>query len=117
MGPVSALASPVWPQTTAVTDDRPPIVLLHGLTFHRQMWRPPLDVLARLDPGRRAVAFDLAGHGDSPGWPANGVDRLAEGVHRAVVAAELRPPVVVGHPMSAIIATVYFTRPATPPGA
>ena len=47
-------------------DHRPPIVLLHGLTFDRRMWRPALGELALLDPGRRAIAVDLPGHGELP---------------------------------------------------
>ena len=91
-------------------DGRAPVVFLHGLTFDRQMWRPVTDALERIDPGRRVLAFDLPGHGDSPGWPAYDVASLAEGVHRAVEAAALRPPVVVGHSMSAVTATVYGAR-------
>lgn len=92
------------------TDDRAPVVFLHGLTFDRRMWRPVMDTLARVEPGRRALAFDLPGHGDSPGWPAYDVDSLADGVHRAVEAAALPAPVVVGHSMSAVVATVYAAQ-------
>jgi pimeloyl-ACP methyl ester carboxylesterase len=31
----------------------PPLVLLHGLTLDRTMWRPAQAGLATLDPGRR----------------------------------------------------------------
>lgn len=92
------------------TDDPAPVVLLHGLTFNRHIWRPVTDALGRIDPGRRVLALDLPGHGDSPGWPAYDVAALAEGVHRAVQAAALPPPVVVGHSMSAVVATVYAAR-------
>src|SRR4051812_30120741 len=51
---------------TGIADERPPLVFLHGLTFDRRMWRPALRELEVLDPGRRAVAFDLPGHGQSP---------------------------------------------------
>ena len=37
----------------------PPLVLLHGLTFGRTMWRPALAELAQLDPGRAVPAVDL----------------------------------------------------------
>jgi len=92
------------------TDGRAPVVLLHGLSFDRRTWRLVTDALQGIDPGRRVVALDLPGHGDSPGWAAYSVEGLAEGVHRAVEAAALPPPVVVGHSMSAVVATVYAAR-------
>lgn len=92
------------------SDDPAPVVLLHGLTFDRRIWRPVTDAMGRIGPGRRILTLDLPGHGDSPGWPAYDVASLAEGVHRAVEAAALPPPVVVGHSMSAVVATVYAAR-------
>ena len=46
--------------------DTPPIVLLHGISFDRTMWRPALVDLRAIDPDRRALAFALPGHGDLP---------------------------------------------------
>ena len=49
------------------TDDgRTPLVLLHGMTFDRTIWRPLVDRLQQTDPGRRMLVLDLPGHGDSP---------------------------------------------------
>jgi pimeloyl-ACP methyl ester carboxylesterase len=45
-------------------DERPPLVLLHGLTFDRRIWRPVLVHLARLDPGRQILSLDLPGTGN-----------------------------------------------------
>jgi pimeloyl-ACP methyl ester carboxylesterase len=92
------------------TDDRAPLVLLHGLTFNRTMWGPALAALRDVDPGRRVVAVDLPGHGGSSPWPSYDVEGVAEGVHRAVTEAELERPVVVGHSLAAIVATVYGAR-------
>ena len=92
------------------SDARPPLVLLHGLTFDRTMWQPALTELDRTDPGRRALAFDLPGHGDSPGWESYDVDSIAHGVHRAVEEAGLDQPVIVGHSLAAIIAGVYAAQ-------
>ena len=80
-----------------LSDDRAPLVLLHGLTFDRSLWRPSLAELYRIDPGRRVLALDLPGHGASPGWPSYDVQSLARGVHRAAEEAGLQSPVVVGH--------------------
>src|SRR5271169_3225854 len=65
------------------SDDRAPLVLLHGLTFDRSLWRPSLAELYRIDPGRRVLALDLPGHGASEGWPSYDVASVANGVHRA----------------------------------
>jgi pimeloyl-ACP methyl ester carboxylesterase len=51
---------------TGAPDRRPPLVLLHGLTFDRTMWRPALAHLAALDPGRPVLALDLPGTGHFP---------------------------------------------------
>ena len=92
------------------SDARPPLVLLHGLTFDRTLWRPSLDELQRMDPGRRVLALDLPGHGASPGWPSYDVASVASGVHRAVEEAQLQSPVVVGHSIGGVIATVYAAQ-------
>jgi pimeloyl-ACP methyl ester carboxylesterase len=41
---------------------RPPLVLVHGFTGHRDDW---IEVLPDLARTRRTIAFDLRGHGDS----------------------------------------------------
>jgi pimeloyl-ACP methyl ester carboxylesterase len=89
---------------------RPPLILLHGLTFDRSMWGPSLAKLHRIDPGRRVLALDLPGHGASPGWPSYDIESVAHGVHRAVEEAQLQSPVVVGHSIAGVIATVYAAR-------
>jgi pimeloyl-ACP methyl ester carboxylesterase len=89
------------------SDDRAPLVLLHGLTFDRRMWGPALVELQRIDPGRRTLAFDLPGHGASAGWDSYDVESVAHGVHRAIEEAGLRAPVIVGHSLAAIVATIY----------
>ncbi len=43
--------------------DGPPILLVHGHPFDRSMWRPQLAAFGRA--GRRAIAADLRGYGDS----------------------------------------------------
>src|SRR5260370_21552738 len=52
------------------SDDRAPLVLLHGLTFDRSLWRPSLAELYRIDPGPRALAPHLPGHGAPPPSPS-----------------------------------------------
>jgi pimeloyl-ACP methyl ester carboxylesterase len=91
-------------------DGRPPLVLLHGLTFDRAMWQPAVAALRKTDPDRRVLAVDLPGHGDSPAWPRYDIASVADAVHGAVIAARLAAPVVVGHSIAAAIATVYAAR-------
>jgi pimeloyl-ACP methyl ester carboxylesterase len=91
-------------------DDRPPIVLLHGLTFDRRMWRPALDELETIDPDRRAIALDTPGHGESPDATSYSVDAVVEAVRSAVVDAGLDAPVIVGHSGAAGTAGLYAAR-------
>ena len=79
------------------TDRRAPLVLLHGLTFDGTMWQPAVSELRALDPGRRVLAVDLPGHGQSPAWPSYDFEAIADRVHRAVREAKLYSPVLVGH--------------------
>jgi pimeloyl-ACP methyl ester carboxylesterase len=95
-------------------DQRPPLVLLHGLTFDRSMWQPALAELARQDPGRRAIAFDLPGHGGSAQWDSYDIQSVAAGVNRAVEEAGIEQPVLVGHSLAAIVATIYAMTYPTP---
>lgn len=88
-------------------DDRAPLVLLHGLTFGRAMWQPALARLRAIAPGRRVLALDLPGHGCSPAWPDSDIESIAGAVYRAAATAGVREPVIVGHSMAAMIATVY----------
>ena len=94
-------------------DERPPLVLLHGLTFDHRMWEPAVDALRARDPGRRVLVLDLPGHGDSPPQPTCDLEDVAAAVASAVEDAGLDSPVLVGHSIAAVIATVYATRYAT----
>ena len=94
-------------------DDRPPLLLLHGTTFDRRMWRPALTELELIDPGRRALALDLPGHGESPESSSYTLSALAERIHAAVIEADLKDPVVVGHSGGAGTATLYAVEHPT----
>ncbi|MFB7293810.1 alpha/beta fold hydrolase [Actinacidiphila glaucinigra] len=88
-------------------DGRPPLVLLHGLSYDRHRWGPLLRELKAVDPAREVLAVDLPGHGQSPPLGHHGLDDVAAAVHRAVTEAGLNPPVVVGHSIGGAIATAY----------
>jgi len=95
------------------SDECPPLVLLHGLTFDRRMWRPALSELETIDPGRRAIALDLPGHGDSPDSTSYSIPALVERVHAAIGEAGLEDPVIIGHSASAGTASVYAAQHRT----
>jgi pimeloyl-ACP methyl ester carboxylesterase len=91
-------------------DDRPPLVLLHGMTFDRTTWRDIVPRLQRIDPGRRVVAIDLPGHGQSPDQATYELDTIVGQIHRVVEEAGLPAPVLVGHSASGGFATAYAAR-------
>src|SRR5260370_730064 len=73
-------------------DHGTPLVLLHGLTFDRTMWRPALAELAELDPGRQVLTLDLPGHGAAPAWPSYDLESVARALYRGGREAGLHPP-------------------------
>jgi pimeloyl-ACP methyl ester carboxylesterase len=93
-----------------VDDDRPPLVLLHGLTFDHTMWEPALAELESIDADRRVVSFQLPGHGESDPLPSYALDLVADAVHDAVVELGLSAPVMVGHSLSGALVGVYGAR-------
>ncbi len=97
-------------RSSGVPDGRPPLVLLHGLSFNRAMWHPALDLLLELEPTRQVLALDLPGHGDSDSAPDYDTESVSAMVHGAVEESGLVSPLMVGHSLSAIVATVYASR-------
>jgi len=91
-------------------DGRPALVLLHGLTFDRRHWSPVLAEPAIAGSGRRVLAFDLPGHGESPRRESYRLTDLAEILHAAVTEAGLARPVVAGHSAGGVLATAYAAR-------
>ena len=88
-------------------DERPPLVLLPGLTFDRRIWQPVLDHLARIDPGRQVLSLDLPGHGESPDQLPHSVQHIVGLIHQAAGEAGLAAPVVVGHSIAGGFASFY----------
>jgi pimeloyl-ACP methyl ester carboxylesterase len=83
-----------------------PVVFIHGLTFNRHTWDPLIDRLV----GRcRCVALDLPGHGESMCLPRS-MDEVGQRVHTLVVDLGIERPVVIGHSLGGIEATMYAAR-------
>ncbi len=92
-----------------VSSDRLPVVFLHSLAGNGGQWTLQLDHLRR---GRRAVAVDLRGHGESD--PAEDGDytvpALAHDVEAAVDQLGLRRFVLAGHSLGSAVAIEYASR-------
>ena len=82
-------------------------VFLHGLTFDHRMWDSVLDALP---PDHRAIAFDLPGHGSSPSLDRHNLAAVVEAIHEAVIEADVERPVLVGHSIGAVLASMYASR-------
>jgi pimeloyl-ACP methyl ester carboxylesterase len=84
----------------------PPVVLLHGITGHARVW----DHLAeRLVPGRRVLALDQRGHGDSDPAPDDDyrVATMADDLAAFVSSLGLDRFALLGHSMGGRIAIQY----------
>ncbi|HEY5114623.1 MAG TPA: alpha/beta hydrolase [Nakamurella sp.] len=92
------------------SDHRPPLILLHGMTFDRTIWRDIIPELQQIDPGRRVLAIDLPGHGESADQSSYDLDLIVDQIHGVVQEAGLTAPVLVGHSASGGFATAYATR-------
>ncbi|TDC37117.1 alpha/beta hydrolase [Micromonospora sp. 15K316] len=92
---------------------RPPLVLVHGLTYDRSQWGPTVRELAALDPDRRVLALDLPGHGESAGRDTYQVGDVADAIHEAVTEAGLDRPVMAGHSIGGALVTIYAARHPT----
>src|SRR5262245_51134330 len=80
-----------------------PIVLLHGLTFDRRIWRP---IIERLDGSVMTIAVDMPAHGES-GGPAASLENVTGQIGRLLESMGVERPVVVGHSMAAGIAGIF----------
>jgi esterase len=86
--------------------EAPAVVLLHGITGHARVW----DHLAeRLVPGRRVLALDQRGHGDSDPAPDDDyrVATMADDVAAFAGSLRLDRFALVGHSMGGRIAIKY----------
>jgi pimeloyl-ACP methyl ester carboxylesterase len=86
--------------------DRPPVLLLHGITGHARVW----DHLAgHLLPGHRVLALDQRGHGDSDPAPDDDyrVGTMADDVAAFAASLGLQRFALIGHSMGGRIAIKY----------
>lgn len=82
-----------------------PMLFVHSFAGDLSHWQAQLD---HLKATRRAVAFDLSGHGKSPAALAQyTIEELAKDVAAVADAQGLENFVLVGHSAGALIATQY----------
>lgn len=86
----------------------PAILLLHGLTLNRSIFRPLISVLRETC---RCIAIDLPGHGQSD--PVEGEDAdsnwIAASIYALAQKLAVSPPLLVGHSFGAVVALAYAT--------
>ncbi|WP_308285890.1 alpha/beta fold hydrolase [Actinoplanes hulinensis] len=85
----------------------PPLVLIHGLGSHRQVWSPILDAVAE---HHDVIAVDLPGFGASPPWALSGgplpgsVAHLADLLEAFLARLGVDTPAVAGNSLGGGIA-------------
>jgi pimeloyl-ACP methyl ester carboxylesterase len=81
----------------------PVVLLLHSSVSGCRQWRP---LTALIEDRFRAVAVDLIGYGDTPGWEADRPQELADQVAAVLAVAEQvgRPVAIVGHSFGGSVA-------------
>jgi pimeloyl-ACP methyl ester carboxylesterase len=81
-----------------------PVLFVHSFAGDVSHWNAQLE---HLKTSRRAVAFDLSGHGKSPGAVAYSIHELAKDVGAVADAQALDQFVLVGHSLGAQVAIEY----------
>jgi haloalkane dehalogenase len=81
--------------------DRSPVLCIHGWPQSSYMWRQLLPALA--SAGRRALAPDLSGFGDSPADPPGTLERHVEAIERFRRRIGLERLVLVVHDTGGVI--------------
>ena len=86
-----------------------PVVFLHSFGGAADQWKPQLDHLRK---SRRAVAFDLRGHGksDAPADSNYSVEAFANDVGVVVDALDIKRFVLVGHSLGGNAAIAYASN-------
>jgi haloalkane dehalogenase len=83
------------------SSDADPVLLLHGFPESSYMWRHLLPAIS--GAGRRAIAPDLPGYGDSPPDPPGTWERHVDAVERFRVALGLDRAALVLHDWGGLI--------------
>jgi haloalkane dehalogenase len=82
-------------------EDAPPVLFVHGFPESSYMWRDALDAVARA--GRRGLAPDLPGFGDSEPDPPGSWERHISALERFVTELDPGPVSLVTHDWGVLI--------------
>lgn len=97
--------------------DGPALIFLHGWCCDRSFLAPQVEHFAS-DLGRRVIALDLRGHGESDGRDsACGIQEYAADVATVIEQSELERPLVVGHSLGGVVALELANQRAELVGA
>ncbi|MFS0736630.1 alpha/beta hydrolase [Sphingomonas sp. 1P06PA] len=99
----------LWLAGEALGDrDAPRVIFVHGGGQTRGSWKDSLAATAAL--GRRAIAFDARGHGESDWSPTGDYSLSAFADDLGIVIAEAggKPPVIVGASLGGIAALLHL---------
>ncbi|WP_158700981.1 alpha/beta fold hydrolase [Phytohalomonas tamaricis] len=95
--------------TLGPDDNRPILVMIHGLLMDLHAWDPWHE---RLGSEFRIITLDLPGHGltEAPGdWPVS-IERYAELIMEVVERLELAPFTLIGNSMGGNVAWTFALR-------
>jgi len=95
-------------------DDRgrgPAVIWLHGITDDRTFWTP---VTSRLVDQLRCIRIDLRGHGRSASQGPYSTGFVSD-LAAVIRATGLRAPLVVGHSLGGVVATIAAAAGVTGP--
>jgi pimeloyl-ACP methyl ester carboxylesterase len=87
--------------------DLPTVVLVHGGAAHSHWWD---HVAPALSAGRRVIALDLSGHGDSDHRDEYSIDHWATEVLAVAAAAATPDPILIGHSLGGIVTLAAALR-------
>lgn len=87
-----------------------PVLLIHGMSCNRTLWKAQVDHLA---PSHRVVAYDQRGHGESSlaSDGEYGVPSFVADARRLCTHLGLERPVVVGHSLGGVTAIMLAAEP------
>ncbi|KAJ2609753.1 hypothetical protein H4S08_003917 [Coemansia sp. RSA 1365] len=95
----------------AITNERPPLVILHGLFGSKQNWGAISKQLSRT-LNRDTFCVDLRNHGDSPHKSPHTYAAMAEDIVRFIKDHQLEKPILIGHSMGGkVVMQTALDRP------